>query len=58
MNTKAGCTQNVVKAAWNIFGDSYRYRQAYNAYKEQRKAEEKAKKQAEKNSKQQMTRRC
>ena len=43
---------NVVKAAWNIFGDSYRYRQAYNAYKEQRKAEEKAKKQAEKNSKQ------
>ena len=35
---------NVVKAAWNIFGDSYRYRQAYNAYKEQRKAEEKAKK--------------
>ena len=43
---------NVVKAAWNIFGDSYRYRQAYNAYKERRKAEEKAKKQAEKNSKQ------
>ena len=40
---------NVVKAAWNIFGDSYRYRQVYNAYKEQRKAEEKAKKQAEKN---------
>lgn len=35
---------NVVKAAWNIFGDSYRYRQAYNAYKEQRKAEDKAKK--------------
>lgn len=35
---------NVVKAAWNIFGDSYRYRQAYNTYKEQRKAEEKAKK--------------
>lgn len=43
---------NVVKAAWNIFGDSYRYRQAYNAYKEQRKAEDKAKKKAEKNSKQ------
>lgn len=43
---------NVVKAAWNIFGDSYRYRQAYNAYKAARMAEEKAKKQAEKNSKQ------
>ncbi|MBT9156951.1 MAG: Phosphoadenosine phosphosulfate reductase [Firmicutes bacterium] len=24
---------NVVKAAWNIFGDSYRYRQRYNEYK-------------------------
>lgn len=35
---------NVVKAAWNIFGDSYRYRQQYNEYKEKRKAEEKAKK--------------
>ena len=34
---------NVVKAAWAIFGDSYRYRQEYNAYKEERKAEEKAK---------------
>ena len=43
---------NVVKAAWNIFGDSYRYRQAYNAYKAARMAEEKARKQAEKNSKQ------
>ena len=29
---------NVVKAAWNIFGDSYRYRQAYVNYKEARKA--------------------
>jgi hypothetical protein len=29
---------NVVKAAWNIFGDSYRYRLAYNAYKAQRRA--------------------
>lgn len=28
---------NVVKAAWNIFGDSYRYRKAYNEYKEERK---------------------
>ena len=27
---------NVVKAAWNIFGDSYRYRQQYNAYKAMR----------------------
>lgn len=28
---------NLVEAAWNIFGDSYRYRQKYNAYKEKRK---------------------
>lgn len=28
---------NVVKAAWAIFGDSYRYRQAYNAFKERMK---------------------
>ncbi len=28
---------NVVKAAWNIFGDSYRYRQQYNEYKEKRR---------------------
>lgn len=27
---------NVVKAAWAIFGDSYRYRQAYNEYKARR----------------------
>lgn len=39
---------NVVKAAWNIFGDSYRYRQQYVEYKEKRKAEDKAKKAAEK----------
>ena len=32
---------NVVKAAWNIFGDSYRYRQQYNAYKTERMANEK-----------------
>ena len=31
---------NVVKAAWSIFGDSYRYRQQYNEYKEQRMTEE------------------
>lgn len=32
---------NVVKAAWNIFGKSYEYRQKYNAYKEERKRREK-----------------
>ena len=32
---------NVVKAAWNIFGDSYRYRQKYNAYKSERNAKKK-----------------
>ena len=32
---------NVVKAAWNIFGDSYRYRQKYNEYKAMRREEEK-----------------
>lgn len=31
---------NLVKAAWNIFGDSYRYRQQYNEYKARRMAEE------------------
>ena len=30
---------NVVKAAWNIFGASYRYRQQYNEYKKKRLAE-------------------
>lgn len=39
---------NVVKAAWSIFGDSYRYRQKYVNYKEQRRSEDKAKKAAEK----------
>lgn len=29
---------NLVKAAWNVFGDSYRYRQQYNEYKALRKA--------------------
>lgn len=33
---------NVVKAAWNIFGDSYRYRAKYNAYKKERMEREKA----------------
>lgn len=32
---------NVVKAAWNIFGDSYRYRQQYNTFKAQKMAMEK-----------------
>lgn len=32
---------NVAKAAWSIFGDSYRYRQEYNAYKAERDAEAK-----------------
>lgn len=32
---------NVVKAAWNIFGDSYRYRQKYTEYKSKRREEEK-----------------
>ena len=31
---------NVVKAAWNIFGKSYEYRQKYNAYKKKRSAQE------------------
>lgn len=31
---------NVVKAAWNIFGDSYRYRAQYNQYKRERMEEE------------------
>lgn len=37
---------NVVKAAWNIFGDSYRYRQKYNEYKAQRMEQEKQAKEA------------
>ncbi|MCL2775043.1 MAG: phosphoadenosine phosphosulfate reductase family protein [Oscillospiraceae bacterium] len=28
---------NLVKAAWNVFGDSYRYRQKYNEYKARRR---------------------
>lgn len=32
---------NVVKAAWNIFGKSYEYRQKYNTYKENRRNAEK-----------------
>lgn len=32
---------NVAKAAWNIFGDSYRYRVKYNEYKKNRMEQEK-----------------
>lgn len=32
---------NVVKAAWNIFGDSYRYRQKYNEFKQKKQLEKK-----------------
>lgn len=35
---------NVVKAAWNIFGDSYRYRQQYNEYKRKRDEDKKLQK--------------
>lgn len=34
----------LVRAAWNVFGESYKYRQKYNEYKKRRQAEEKAKK--------------
>ena len=30
---------NLVKAAWNVFGDSYEYRQRYNEYKSRRREE-------------------
>lgn len=32
---------NLVKAAWNVFGDSYRYRLQYNAYKATKQAQAK-----------------
>lgn len=35
---------NLVKAAWNVFGESYKYRQRYNAYKSERMEREKARK--------------
>jgi 3'-phosphoadenosine 5'-phosphosulfate sulfotransferase (PAPS reductase)/FAD synthetase len=31
---------NLVKAAWKVFGDSYRYRQQYNEYKARRQRED------------------
>ena len=33
---------NLVKAAWNVFGESYIYRQRYNKYKAERRKAEKA----------------
>jgi hypothetical protein len=30
---------NLVKAAWNVFGDSYRYRELYNEYRTKRRGE-------------------
>lgn len=36
---------NVVKAAWNIFGESYEYRRKYNEYKAKRMKAEKERKQ-------------
>lgn len=38
---------NLVKAAWNVFGKSYLYRQQYNEYKAKRMEEEKRKKNAQ-----------
>lgn len=38
---------NVVRAAWSIFGDSYRYRALYNEYKAMRMEAEKAAKKTE-----------
>ncbi len=35
---------NLVKAAWNVFGDSYRYRAMYNEYKAKRREEERKRK--------------
>ena len=29
----------LVEAAWNVFGDSYRYRAAYNEYKKRKRSE-------------------
>jgi len=37
---------NLEKAAWNVFGKSYEYRQKYNEYKHKRQEEERAKEEA------------
>ena len=42
--------QNVVKAAWNIFGKSYEYRAKYNQYKKNRMIVEREKKRTEDNT--------
>lgn len=39
---------NLVKAAWNVFGESYTYRQKYNEYRTQRRLELKELKRVEK----------
>ena len=44
---------NLVKAAWNIFGKSYTYRQEYNAYQAQRMEQDKAEKKRREREKQQ-----
>jgi hypothetical protein len=36
---------NLVKAAWNVFGESYKYRQKYNEYKTLRRIKDKHAKQ-------------
>jgi 3'-phosphoadenosine 5'-phosphosulfate sulfotransferase (PAPS reductase)/FAD synthetase len=41
---------NLVKAAWNVFGDSYRYRQKYNEYKALRQKKEAERRREFKNS--------
>lgn len=38
---------NLVKAAWAVFGESYKYRQKYNAYKSERMEREKSKRKAQ-----------
>lgn len=42
---------NLVKAAWNIFGPSYRYRKQYDEYRRKRLAEDKARAKEEKQRK-------
>lgn len=49
---------NVAKAAWNIFGKSYLYRQKYNEYKAERDLAEKEKKKAEKAQKKEVEGQC
>lgn len=46
----------LVKAAWNVFVESYLYRQKYNAYKSKRRAEEKSKRSLERDTAETMAR--